>query len=66
MQPDEMIQAARGLRPCDLLLVNSRIVNVFYTLPAWVPATDTETADARLDAPDLEEFFDDPRVVGLG
>ncbi|MBI5577563.1 MAG: adenine deaminase [Deltaproteobacteria bacterium] len=165
MQPDELIQAARGLRPCDLLLANGRIVNVFsgevhpggvavaggriaglgdyparrvvdldgrfvapgfidshvhiessmagvtefaravvvhgttavvadpheianvlgkagirymlesaqgqpinvfYTLPACVPATAMETAGARLDASDLEEFFDDPRVVGLG
>ena len=29
MQPDELIQAARGLRPCDLLLANGRIVDVF-------------------------------------
>ena len=41
-------------------------INVFYTLPACVPATDMETAGARLAASDLEEFFADPRVVGLG
>ena len=36
-------------------------INVFYTLPACVPATDMETAGARLAASDLEEFFADPR-----
>jgi adenine deaminase len=41
-------------------------INMFFTLPACVPATDMETAGARLAASDLEEFFTDPRVVGLG
>jgi adenine deaminase len=41
-------------------------VNVFYSLPSCVPATDMETAGARLAAADLEPFFQDPRVVALG
>jgi adenine deaminase len=41
-------------------------VNVFYTLPSCVPATDMETAGARLRAADLEPFFADPRIVALG
>lgn len=41
-------------------------INVFYTLPSCVPATDMETAGARLAAADLEPFFHDPRIVALG
>ena len=41
-------------------------VNIFYTLPSCVPATDMETAGARLTATDLEPFFQDPRIVALG
>jgi adenine deaminase len=41
-------------------------INVFYTLPSCVPATDMETAGARLAAADLEAFFLDPRIVALG
>jgi adenine deaminase len=41
-------------------------INVFYTLPSCVPATDMETAGARLAAADLEPFFQDPRIVALG
>jgi len=41
-------------------------VDVFFTLPSCVPATDLETAGARLEAADLEPFFDDPRIVALG
>jgi len=41
-------------------------VNIFYTLPSCVPATDMETAGARLTAADLEPFFQGPRIVALG
>jgi len=41
-------------------------INVFYTLPSCVPATDMETAGARLSAADLEPFFQDPAIVALG
>ncbi len=41
-------------------------INVFYALPSCVPATDMETAGARLVAADLEPFFQDPRIVALG
>jgi adenine deaminase len=41
-------------------------LHVFYTLPSCVPATDLETAGARLAAEDLEPFFKDARVVALG
>jgi adenine deaminase len=41
-------------------------INVFYALPSCVPATDMETAGARLGAVDLEPFFQDPRIVALG
>jgi adenine deaminase len=41
-------------------------INVFYALPSCVPATDMETAGARLAAADLEPFFQDPGIVALG
>jgi adenine deaminase len=50
-----MLDAARGLP-----------VRIFYTLPSCVPATELETSGARLAAADLEPFFADPAVVGLG
>ncbi len=36
-----------------------------FALPSCVPATDMETAGARLEAADLEPFFDHPRIVAL-
>jgi adenine deaminase len=50
-----MLESARG-----------QPVEVYYTLPSCVPATDMETAGARLAAADLEPFFSDPRIVALG
>jgi adenine deaminase len=41
-------------------------INIFYTLPSCVPATNMETAGARLTAADLEPFFKDARIVALG
>ncbi len=41
-------------------------LNVFYALPSCVPATDMETAGARLAAADLKPFFRDPGIVALG
>jgi adenine deaminase len=41
-------------------------LNVYYALPSCVPATDLETAGARLLATDLEAFLNHPRVVALG
>lgn len=40
-------------------------VNIFYTLPSCVPATDMETAGATLAARDLAQFIDHPRIVAL-
>jgi adenine deaminase len=51
---DYMLQAAEG-QPMDCL----------FALPSCVPATDMETAGARLDAADLQPFFDHPRIVAL-
>lgn len=41
-------------------------LNVFFTLPSCVPATDLEDAGARLEAEDLVPYLKHPRVVGLG
>jgi adenine deaminase len=59
------VLGAEGIRYMLASAANQPI-NVFYTLPSCVPATDMETAGARLAAADLEPFFQDPRIVGLG
>ena len=51
---DYMLRSAEG-QPMDCL----------FALPSCVPATDMETAGARLDAGDLEPFMDHPRIVAL-
>jgi adenine deaminase len=40
-------------------------VNIYYTLPSCVPATDMETAGASLSADDLAPFIGHPRMIGL-
>ncbi len=51
---DYMLRSAEG-QPMDCL----------FALPSCVPATEMETAGARLDAGDLEPFFGHRRVVAL-
>ena len=50
-----MIQASEGL-PLD----------VYFAIPSCVPATDFDEAGARLEAKDIEPFYSNPHVVGLG
>ena len=40
-------------------------VDIYFTLPSCVPATDMETAGARLSAEDLAPFFKHRRIVAL-
>ena len=40
-------------------------MDCLFALPSCVPATDMETAGARLEAGDLEPFMDHPRIVAL-
>ena len=40
-------------------------INIYFTLPSCVPATDMETAGARLTAGDLAPFFKHERIVAL-
>ncbi|OQW98826.1 MAG: adenine deaminase [Desulfobacteraceae bacterium A6] len=40
-------------------------VDIYYTLPSCVPATEMETAGARLSADDLIPFMNDKRIVAL-
>jgi adenine deaminase len=40
-------------------------LDVRFSLPSCVPATEMETAGARLEAEDLEPFFGHPRIVAL-
>ncbi len=41
-------------------------LDVFIMLPSCVPATEFETSGARLEAEDLKQLVDHPRVLGLG
>jgi len=41
-------------------------INIYFTLPSCVPATDMETAGARLTAEDLQPFFNNEKIVALG
>lgn len=41
-------------------------MNLFFTLPSCVPATDMETAGARLEAQALKPFLSSSRVPALG
>jgi len=50
-----MIEASKGL-PLD----------VYFAIPSCVPATDFDEAGARLEAKDIEPFYSNPCVVGLG
>lgn len=50
-----MIEASRGL-PLD----------VYFAIPSCVPATDFDEAGARIEAKDIEPFYSNPKVVGLG
>ena len=49
-----MLEISRGL-PLDF----------FFMAPSCVPATDMETAGAKLSAEDLKPLLDEPRVLGL-
>ena len=40
-------------------------MNLYFTLPSCVPATDMETAGARLTAEDLQPFLSEERIVAL-
>lgn len=41
-------------------------LNIYIMLPSCVPATSFDETGATLQAEDLEEFYKDPRVLGLG
>jgi adenine deaminase len=41
-------------------------INIYFTLPSCVPATDMETAGARLTAEDLRPFLNNEKIVALG
>ena len=41
-------------------------LSVFFMLPSCVPCTAFETSGAKITAKDMEQFFDHPRVIGLG
>lgn len=57
-----------GAAGIDYMLASARNqpMNIFFMLPSCVPATDMETAGARLDAAALEPYLDHEEISGLG
>ena len=43
----------------------NQVVNIYFTLPSCVPATDMETSGAKLEADDLLPFLDNSRIIAL-
>ncbi|MFH0726425.1 MAG: adenine deaminase [Pseudomonadota bacterium] len=58
------VSGAAGIRHM-LDSAEGQPVNIFYTLPSCVPATDMETAGASLSADDLAPFMGHPRILAL-
>jgi len=56
-----------GLKGIRFMLEDSRDIpfNIFYMAPSCVPATHLETSGATLEASDLSELKDEPRILGL-
>jgi len=65
--PHEIVNVS-GAAGLEFMLTSSADLplDIFFMLPSCVPATDLETAGARLKATDLQEWIDHPRVLGLG
>ncbi len=57
-----------GLDGMEYMLKSSENIplSVFLMFPSCVPATPFEHAGAILNAPEIEKFIDNPRVLGLG
>ena len=56
-----------GLEGIRFMLEDSRDIpfDIFYMAPSCVPATHLETSGATLEASDLSELKDEPRILGL-
>lgn len=56
-----------GSKGIDYMLQSAKHqpINIYFTLPSCVPATDMETAGARLTAEDLRPFFNNEKIVAL-
>jgi adenine deaminase len=56
-----------GAEGIDYMIDSSKDqpVNIYFTLPSCVPATDMETSGATLGADDLLPFIDNSRIIAL-
>jgi adenine deaminase len=56
-----------GTAGIDYMLASAegQPMNIYYSLSSCVPATDMETSGARLEAADLEPYFERERIVAL-
>jgi len=56
-----------GAEGIDYMIDSSKNqpVNIYFTLPSCVPATDMETSGAKLEADDLLPFMDNSRIIAL-
>lgn len=41
-------------------------IDIFFLIPSCVPATDFEHAGGKIDANDIKELLNNPRILGLG
>lgn len=49
-----------------LAAAENQLMNIYFTLPSCVPATDMETAGAKLDAQTLMPLLTHERIIALG
>ncbi|MBN1277144.1 MAG: adenine deaminase [Deltaproteobacteria bacterium] len=56
-----------GLEGINFMLEDSRSIpfDVYFMAPSCVPATALETSGAELGVSDLEELYNEPRILGL-
>ncbi len=65
--PHEIANVA-GIPGIEFFLKDSENIplDLYLTAPSCVPATEFETAGARLRAADIRKLYSNPRVIGLG
>lgn len=59
------VMGTEGIRFMAQDAMNSPL-DIYFSLPSCVPATDMETSGASLTSMDLKELIDEPWVIGLG
>ncbi len=65
--PHEIVNVL-GVEGINYMLASAadQPMNIYFTLPSCVPATDMETSGARLAAPELQPLMGHERILALG